>query len=77
MLYLIYLLGIVGRGELRAAVSTASWMLAVLVVVFLYFKYVRKDPFLKGETLFASLRRGIKHAEMASYLTLLSPRSAS
>ena len=42
MLYLIYLLGIVGRGELRAAVSTASWMLAVLVVVFLYFKYVRK-----------------------------------
>ena len=40
-------------------------MLAVLVVVFLYFKYVRKDPFLKGETLFASLRRGIEtHAEM-------------
>ena len=72
VLYLIYLLGIVGRGELRAAVSTASWMLAVLVVVFLYFKYVRKDPFLKGETLFASLRRGIEtHAEMASYLTLL------
>jgi TRAP-type uncharacterized transport system fused permease subunit len=65
-------MGFLGKGELRAAVSTASWMLAVLVVVFLYFKYVRKDPFLKGETLFASLRRGIEtHAEMASYLTLL------
>ena len=44
------------RGAVRtprfAAVSTASWMSAVLVAVFLYFKYVRKDPFLAGETLF-------------------------
>jgi hypothetical protein len=67
VLYLVYLMGFLGKGELRAAVSTASWMLAVLVVVFLYFKHVRKDPFLKGETLFFSLRRGIEtHAEMAS-----------
>jgi len=72
VLYLIYLLGIVGRGELRAAVNTASWMLVVLIVVFLYFKYVRKDPFLAGETLLGSIRRAIEtHAEMASYLTLL------
>jgi len=44
----------------------------VLVAVFLWFKYVRKDPGVAGETLFASIRRGIEtHAEMTSYLTLL------
>jgi TRAP-type uncharacterized transport system fused permease subunit len=47
-------------------------MFGVLAVVFLYFKYVRKDPLLAGETLFASIRRGIEtHAEMTSYLTEL------
>jgi TRAP transporter 4TM/12TM fusion protein len=70
--YLIYLLGFVGRGELRAAVSTGVLMLAALIAVFLWFKYRRKDPFLKGESLFGSLRRAIEtHAEMTSYLTLL------
>ena len=70
--YLIYLLGFVGKGELRAAVNTGALMLAALVAVFLWFKYRRKDPFLKGESLFGSLRRAIEtHAEMTSYLTLL------
>ncbi len=70
--YLIYLLGFVGKGELRAAVDTAILMFAVLVAVFLWFKYARKDPFLEGETLFGSIRRAIEtHAEMTSYLTLL------
>jgi TRAP transporter 4TM/12TM fusion protein len=70
--YLVVLMGVLGKGELLAAVTTASWMFAVLVVVFLYFKYVRKAPLLAGETLFASIRRGIEtHAEMTSYLTEL------
>jgi TRAP transporter 4TM/12TM fusion protein len=70
--YLIYLLGVAGMGELRAAVNTAGLMFGVLVAVFLYFKYWRKDPFLAGETLFGSIRRAIEtHAEMSSYLTLL------
>jgi TRAP-type uncharacterized transport system fused permease subunit len=47
-------------------------MLAALLAVFFWFKYRRKDPFLKGESLFGSLRRAIEtHAEMTSYLTLL------
>jgi TRAP transporter 4TM/12TM fusion protein len=72
VLYLVYLMGFVGMGELRAAVNTASWMFVVLVAVLLYFKHVRKDPALTGETLFGSIRRGIEtHAEMSSYLTLL------
>jgi TRAP-type uncharacterized transport system fused permease subunit len=70
--YLIYLLGVAGMGELRAAVNTAGLMLGVLIAVFLYFKYLRKDPFLEGETLLGSIRRAIEtHAEMTSYLTLL------
>ena len=72
MAYLVFLMGFVGMGELHAAVKTASWMFAVLVAAFLYFKYVHKDPTLAGETLFASIRRGIEtHAEMTSYLTAL------
>jgi TRAP transporter 4TM/12TM fusion protein len=72
VLYLIYLMGIVGKGELLAALYTAGFMLALLVVVFLCFKYLLKDPGLANETLFGSIRRAIEtHAEMTSYLTLL------
>jgi len=70
--YLVILISFLGKGELLAAVNTASWMFAVLVAVFLYFKYVRKDPALAGETLLGSIRRMIEtHAEMTSYLTHL------
>ena len=72
VLYLVYLMGYVGKGELLAALYTAMFMLAPLIGVFLYFKHVIKEPKLKDETLFGSLRRGIEtHAEMSSYLTLL------
>jgi TRAP-type uncharacterized transport system fused permease subunit len=47
-------------------------MLSLLIAVFLYFKYVLKDPQVAKETLFGNLRRSIEtHAEMTSYLTLL------
>ncbi|MBP1733618.1 MAG: transporter permease DctM/Q, partial [Deltaproteobacteria bacterium] len=35
--YLVVLMGFLGKGELLAAVNTASWMFAVLMAVFLYF----------------------------------------
>ena len=70
--YLVYLMGFVGKGELLAALYTATFMLALLIPAFLYFKHVVKEPTLASETLFGSLRRGIEtHAEMTSYLTLL------
>jgi TRAP transporter 4TM/12TM fusion protein len=70
--YLIYLLGVAGMGELRAAVNTGGLMLGALIAVFLWFKYRRRDPSLEGETLFGSIRRAVEtHAEMTSYLTLL------
>jgi TRAP transporter 4TM/12TM fusion protein len=72
VLFLLYLMGWVGMGELRAAVYTAGLMLALLIAVFFYFKYVLKDPDVAKETLFGNLRRAIEtHAEMTSYLTLL------
>ncbi len=72
VLYLIYLMGVVGKGELLAALYTASFMLGLLVAAFLYFKYVRKDPDLANESLFGNIRRSIEtHAEMTTYLTLL------
>lgn len=72
VLFLVYLMGVVGRGELLAALQTATFMLLPLVAAFLFFKHVLKDPVLKDETLFGSIRRGIEtHAEMTSYLTLL------
>src|SRR5262245_39966539 len=72
VMYLVYLMGYVGKGELLAALYTAAFMLCLLVPVFLFFKHVVKEPSLEGETLFGSIRRGIEtHAEMTSYLTLL------
>lgn len=72
VLYLIYLMGFVGKGELVAALYTATFMLVLLVALFLSFKYALKDPALANETLFRNIRRSIEtHAEMTSYLTLL------
>ena len=72
VLYLLYLMGFAGTGELRAALFTAIFMIVPLIVVFLFFKHVLKEPILAKETLFGSFRRAIEtHAEMTSYLTLL------
>jgi TRAP transporter 4TM/12TM fusion protein len=72
VIYLVYLMGVVGKGELLAALYTAIFMLVPLIAIFLYFKYALKEPALAGETLFGSIRRAIEtHAEMTSYLTLL------
>ena len=72
VLFLVYLMGFVGMGELLAALYTATLMLALLLVTFLVFKHARKDPALQSETLLGNLRIAIEtHAEMTSYLALL------
>jgi TRAP transporter 4TM/12TM fusion protein len=72
VVYLLYLMGFAGKGELLAALYTATFMFVLLVAAFMYFKYVAKDPHLAEETLFGNIRRAIEtHAEMTSYLTLL------
>jgi len=70
--YLIYLMGVVGMGEMLAAVYTAGTMFALLLAAFLFFKYVLKDPAVVKESLLKNIRLTIEtHADMTSYLTLL------
>jgi TRAP transporter 4TM/12TM fusion protein len=72
VVYLIYQLGWVGTGELLAALYTAGFLFALLLIAFFIFKYGLKDPALERETLWGNVRRAIEtHADMTSYLTLL------
>ncbi len=70
--FLIVLMGALGLGALRAALYTAIFMFVLLLAAFLYFKHVRKDPSLEGQSLFGSIRMAIEtHADMTAYLVLL------
>jgi TRAP transporter 4TM/12TM fusion protein len=72
VIYLIYLMGVVGVGEMLAALYTAGTMFLLLLAAFLYFKYVLKDPAVVKESLLKNIRLTIEtHADMTSYLTLL------
>ena len=72
VVFLIILMGWVGVGELRAALFTAAYMFGLLLIAFLYFKYVVRDPEVAKESLFENLRTTVEtHADMTSYLTLL------
>jgi TRAP transporter 4TM/12TM fusion protein len=70
--FLIVMMGVVGMGELRAALYTSAFMFVLLVANFLYFKLALKDPALGQDTILESVRVTIEtHADMTSYLTLL------
>ena len=72
VIYLIFLLGGVGVGEMLAAVYTSALMFVLLLAAFLYFKYLLKDPEVVKESLLKNIRLTIEtHADMTSYLTLL------
>ncbi len=72
VLFLVYQMGIVGTGELLAALYTAGFMFGLLMLAFLVFKHVVKDPALERETLLGNVRIAVEtHADMTSYLTLL------
>ena len=72
VLFLIFLMGYVGTGELLAALYTAAFMFVFLMVNFLYFKHVLKDPEVANETLIGNIKLCIEtHGDMTSYLTLL------
>jgi TRAP transporter 4TM/12TM fusion protein len=72
VLYLLFLMGFVGKGELIAAVYTAAFMFILLTLTYLYFRYALEDPVACKETLLGNMRRAVEtHAEMTSYLTLL------
>ena len=70
--FLILLMGSLGYGAMRAALWTAAMIFVLLVLTWVAFKYLLKDPLLAEETIFGNIRIAIEtHAEMTSYLTLL------
>jgi len=70
--FLMAIMGALGMGELLAGLYTATFMFVLLLVNFLYFKYVLKDPAVAEETFLGNVRLSIEtHADMTSYLTLL------
>ncbi len=72
VVFLLAMMGWIGMGELLAALYTASFLFVLLLVNFLYFKYVLKDPEVADETFLGNVRLSIEtHADMTSYLTLL------
>ena len=70
--FLLMLMGWLNYGSLRAALFTALFMFILLLLAFLYFKNLLKDPEAGKETFLGNVRRAIEtHAEMTSYLTLM------
>ena len=70
--FLIVLMGLLNYGPLLAALYTGIFMFTLLILTFLHFKYVLKDPVAANESLLGNIRITIEtHAEMTSYLTLL------
>jgi TRAP transporter 4TM/12TM fusion protein len=72
IIFLTFLMGVLKYGEQLAGLYTGTFMFLLLILLYLYFKYVRKDPAAEKDSLFANIRIMIEtHAEMTSYLTLL------
>jgi len=72
VVFLMAMMGGVGMGELLAALYTMAFMFVLLLLNFLYFKYVLNDAAAAQETFLGNVRLSIEtHADMTSYLTLL------
>ncbi|MHB8828610.1 MAG: TRAP transporter permease [Syntrophales bacterium] len=72
IIYLTIIMGVFNFGEQLAGLYAGALMLVLLILLFYYFKYVRKDPATEKDALFKNIRIMIEtHAEMTSYLLLL------
>jgi TRAP transporter 4TM/12TM fusion protein len=72
IIYLTLIMGVFNYGEQLAGLYTGAFMFGLFVLLYLYFKYVRKDPATEKDRILANIRVMIEtHAEMTSYLLLL------
>jgi TRAP transporter 4TM/12TM fusion protein len=72
IIFLTILMGLLNFGEQLAGLYTGAFMFLLLVLLYLFFRYVLKDPAAKKDALFKNIRIMIEtHAEMTSFLTLL------
>lgn len=72
IIFLAILMGGLNMGEQLSGLYTGAFMFSLLILLYLYFKYVRKDPATKKDDLFSNIKIMIEtHAEITSFLTLL------
>src|SRR4030042_665551 len=72
IIFLAVLMGGLNYGEQLSGLYTGAFMFSLLVLLFVFFKYVLKDPASKKDVLFANVRIMIEtHAEITSFLPLL------
>lgn len=72
IIYLTVLMGVFKYGEQLAGLYTGAIMFGLLILLFLFFKYVRKDPATDKDVILKNVRTMIEmHAEMTSYLLVL------
>jgi TRAP transporter 4TM/12TM fusion protein len=72
IIFLTILMGVLNFGEQLAGLYTGAFMFALLILLFLFFKFGLKDPAADKDSIIANVRIMIEtHAEMTSYLTLM------
>jgi TRAP transporter 4TM/12TM fusion protein len=72
IIFLTILMGLLNYGEQLAGLYTGAFMFGLLILLYLYFKYLREDPAADKDSLWANIRIAIEtHAEMTSYLTVM------
>jgi len=72
IIFLTVLMGVIHLGEQLAGLYTGAFMFLSLVLMYLYFKHMRKDPATQKDVIWSNVKTMIvTHAEMTSFLTLL------
>jgi TRAP transporter 4TM/12TM fusion protein len=72
IIFLTILMGVLNLGEQLSGLYTGGFMFGLLVILFLFFKYVLKDPTTKKDNILQNIRTMIEmHAEMTSYLLVM------
>jgi TRAP transporter 4TM/12TM fusion protein len=72
IIFLTFMMAVYGIGEQLAGLYTGAFMFSLLTLLFVYFKYARKDPAAGKDVFWANVRITIEtHADLTSYLTLL------
>ncbi|MFW5908079.1 MAG: TRAP transporter permease [Desulfosalsimonas sp.] len=72
VVFLIVLMGFLGRGAMRSAAITAFVMLGILILVYFYYRYIVGEKAYQKDNLLIRLRDVVEiHAEMAWYLVIL------
>jgi TRAP transporter 4TM/12TM fusion protein len=69
---LLIMLGVIGIGTMRSALYAATMMLAVLIVLYIFFKFVRGDEDYQAQRLLKNLRITVEaFASLTWYLVIL------